>query len=70
MTQRPQLPDARKVLSATRSPLNPHRWLLELDCGHEVWVTAGNAGKSFRRKKFPCRTCIDAAYAAAEVTDP
>ena len=26
------------VLSATRSPLNKLRWLVQLACGHEHWV--------------------------------
>lgn len=30
----------RMVVRVTRSPLNPHRWALDLSCGHEVWVTA------------------------------
>lgn len=30
----------RKVLRIVQSPMNPQRWCLELDCGHEEWVTA------------------------------
>jgi hypothetical protein len=30
----------RNVTRVTRSPLNPQQWSLDLDCGHEVWVTS------------------------------
>ena len=30
----------RYVKRVRQSPLNPMRWVLDLDCGHEVWVTA------------------------------
>lgn len=29
----------RKILKATQSPLNPTRWSLDLECGHELWET-------------------------------
>lgn len=29
------------VLRVTQSPMNAKRWCLDLDCGHEVWITAG-----------------------------
>ena len=29
----------RKVVRVDRSPMNPMRWSLTLECGHEVWVT-------------------------------
>lgn len=29
----------RKVIRATRSPLNSQQWSLDLDCGHEVWFS-------------------------------
>ncbi len=29
-----------KVISVKQSPLNALRWVLVLDCGHTVWVTA------------------------------
>lgn len=34
----------RTVIKA-RNPMNPLRWNCELDCGHEVWVTAKRAPK-------------------------
>jgi len=39
----------RKVLRVTRSPLNPKRWVLDLECGHELWVT---------RIRRPCATRV------------
>lgn len=43
-----------KVLRATRSPMNASRWCLDLECGHEVWVTS----KAKPQKKFEyCYTC-------------
>ena len=29
-----------RIESVKQSPLNAHRWCLQLDCGHDVWVTA------------------------------
>jgi hypothetical protein len=29
-----------RVVRADRSPLNSKQWLVELECGHEGWVTA------------------------------
>lgn len=34
-----------KVLRATMSPMNPQRWCLDLECGHEEWVTGTKAPK-------------------------
>lgn len=28
------------VQRVTQSPVNPTRWVLDLLCGHEVWVTS------------------------------
>ena len=28
-----------RVVRVTQSPMNAQRWLLDLECGHEVWVT-------------------------------
>lgn len=28
-----------RIVQATQSPLNAKRWLVELACGHECWVT-------------------------------
>lgn len=46
------------VTDATQSPLNPKRWCLELDCGHDIWVTS---------EKKPTRktaTCMDPSHEA------
>jgi len=31
----------RRVRRIDQSPLNELRWCLELECGHEVWITKG-----------------------------
>lgn len=30
-----------QVLRVTQSPMNPKQWCVDLNCGHEVWVTCG-----------------------------
>jgi len=49
MRKKLKLPKAR-IERVTQSPMNPVRWLLDLDCGHSVWVTA---------KRRPTRQQID-----------
>jgi hypothetical protein len=34
--------------------MNPNRWLLELSCGHEVWVTATGRPK----RNVQCQECV------------
>jgi hypothetical protein len=29
-----------RVLRVTQSPMNAERWVLDLECGHEEWVTS------------------------------
>lgn len=41
----------RRVVRVTRSPMNAKRWCLELDCGHEVWVSASRKPTA---KTAPC----------------
>jgi len=52
----------RAVVRVTRSPMNPHRWALDLECGHEEWCTAKNRPT---RKQVYCEKCglaeLDAA---------
>jgi hypothetical protein len=31
----------KRVRRITQSPLNKLRWCLELECGHDVWITKG-----------------------------
>lgn len=31
--------NVQRVERAVQSPMNPLRWCLELECGHECWVT-------------------------------
>lgn len=44
----------RAVVRITQSPLNAKRWSLDLNCGHEVWVTARRRPT---RKFAPCESC-------------
>jgi hypothetical protein len=50
-----------KVESVTQSPMNGRRWLLQLDCGHELWLTATSRPQ---RKTAICLKCTDALRAA------
>ena len=34
--------EKKKVVKVDRSPMNPRIWYLELECGHEAWVTSVN----------------------------
>ena len=34
------MPNKKRIVRVDRSPLNPKRWCLMLECGHEEWVTA------------------------------
>ena len=43
-----------KVISATRSPLNSQKWLLELECGHDKWVSCKS--KPTRKTQY-CADC-------------
>lgn len=40
-----------KVVDARQSPMNERRWCLELECGHDLWVTAE---KKPERKNATC----------------
>jgi hypothetical protein len=40
-----------KVTAVHQSPMNPKQWLLQLECGHELWVT------STRRPKAKTAKC-------------
>lgn len=68
----------KAVKSAKVSPLNPLRWSLDLECGHEVWVTAkrkptaktadcGPCKDQFRNQKAkdPCTGCGEVHDASA-----
>jgi len=46
----------RKVWRATQSPMNAKRWALDLECGHEVWVTANRRPT---RQKIRCDRCLE-----------
>lgn len=41
------------VLRADRSPMNEKRWLVELSCGHEVWVTQATSPKAGKPLRCP-----------------
>lgn len=44
------------VLYVTQSPMNKQQWLLQLACGHDVWVTSKGKPK---RKDIDCTKCGD-----------
>ena len=44
----------RKVVKVTQSPLNALRWCLQLDCGHEIWITSRKRPK---RAREGCERC-------------
>ncbi len=59
-TLEPRRPKAlvwRTVVRSDQSPMNKRRWLLELDCGHEVWVTTS---RQPHRHQHPCDPCAEA----------
>ena len=43
------------VESVKQSPMNALRWCLQLDCGHDEWVTAKRRPT---RNTAPCGTCF------------
>jgi hypothetical protein len=44
----------RAVTRIDQSPMNRERWCLELECGHEVWVSAIRKPKA---KTARCERC-------------
>lgn len=46
----------RNVVNVRQSPMNPLRWLVTLDCGHDVWVT--RKGK-LQAKMVECPVCSE-----------
>jgi hypothetical protein len=60
MSASTRITSKQAVIRADRSPLNPKRWCLTLQCGHETWVTS-NARPS--RAHANCETCADRARA-------
>src|SRR5882672_1893650 len=53
----------RTVLKITQSPLNPRRWSLDLNCGHDIWVTAR---RKPTRQFAPCPKCAAEAQTMHE----
>lgn len=43
-----------RVMKVTQSPMNAQRWVLDLDCNHEEWVTSK---KRPVRKYQNCSKC-------------
>lgn len=44
-----------RIESVKQSPMNPLRWCLQLDCGHDEWVTSNSRPA---RKTQRCSKCI------------
>ena len=53
-----------EVTSVTRSPMNPHQWLLGLVCGHDKWVTCKS--RPTRKTQY----CADCAIAKKATVQP
>ena len=47
-----------RIESVKQSPLNPSRWCLQLDCGHDTWTTAKRRPT---RQSIVCPHCIERA---------
>ena len=56
----------RKVVSITQSPMNNKRWCLELECGHDVWITSKSHPK---RNTEKCTTCDREEEATGKMID-
>lgn len=48
------MPKGPAVLRVTQSPLNKQQWSLDLECGHEQWITSATKPN---KKTMHCRTC-------------
>jgi hypothetical protein len=48
----------RMVVAVRQSPLNPAQWCCDLDCGHDVWVSAKRRPM---KKIIACDRCTQAA---------
>ena len=46
--------EPKRIIDITRSPMNPKRWMLTLECGHEVWITASRRPE---RRSMRCARC-------------
>lgn len=53
----PLRPEFRKLLRVTQSPLNPQRWVLDLECGHERRLTATRRPKGPKSGVVYCPDC-------------
>lgn len=49
------IPHAR-IETVKQSPLNALRWCLQLDCGHDQWVTAKSRPT---RRTIRCSRCVE-----------
>lgn len=59
MTHERSVPDKvipSRIESVKQSPMNPLRWCLQLDCGHDEWVTSKTRPS---RKTQRCGKCAD-----------
>lgn len=46
----------KNVIKVTQSPMNHHRWCLDLECGHDKWVTSKRRPT---RKTTDCDKCLN-----------
>jgi hypothetical protein len=52
----------KAVASVSQSPMNALRWLITLECGHELWVTRKRRPSSSPRLMV-CAVCTKDAQA-------
>ena len=44
----------RLVVRIDQSPMNPHRWCITLECGHEEWITSKKKPTTKTRRCLLC----------------
>lgn len=45
-----------KAVRVTQSPMNAKQWCVDLECGHEIWVTSNRKPK---KQSYPCEKCSE-----------
>lgn len=45
------------IIQVHQSPMNPHQWCCQLDCGHDKWITADNRPRQSAKKTIVCDRC-------------
>lgn len=59
----------RAVIRVDRSPMNPDRWCLTLECGHETWIGAvRRASQQPRRPTAKTANCAGCQWTPPDPT--